>query len=108
MSPEQLQALPVPVDRRTDIYSLGASLYEAVTCALPFQAESDQEYIRAVSSETARPARALWPPVPLPLERVLGRCLEREPGRRYQSASELRTDLIRFLETPDPDRPPGR
>ncbi len=101
MSPEQLLAHRVPVDHRTDIWSLGVSLYEAVTLRLPFAGDSEQAYLAAVTSKEPAPARAGNRSVPRDLETILMKCLERDPDRRYASAATLRDDLVRFLE----DRP---
>ncbi len=101
MSPEQLLAHRARVDHRSDIWSLGVSLYEAVTLDLPFSAESEEAYLTAVSGKEPVPARRRDRAVPRDLETILIRCLERDPDRRYASAAELRDDLERFLD----DRP---
>lgn len=101
MSPEQLLAQRVTVDHRTDIYSLGVSLYEAVTLDLPYSGDSAEAYMSAVSTKEPVPARKRNRAVPKDLETVLIKCLERDPSRRYPSAAELKQDLLRYLE----DRP---
>ena len=108
MSPEQLLAQRAQVDRRTDIWSLGVSLYEAVTLDVPYSGASEEAYITAVSMRQPLPASARNPAVPRDLETVLMRCLERDPERRYGSAAELRDDLQRFLrDEPVLARRPG-
>jgi len=97
MSPEQLLAQRAQVDRRSDIWSLGVSLYEAVTLDVPYSGNSEEAYIGAVSTRDPTPARARNPEVPRDLETVLMKCLERDPERRYGSAAELKDDLLRFL-----------
>ena len=101
MSPEQLLAQRVKVDHRTDIWSLGVSLYEAVTLELPYSGDSEEAYMSAVSMKEPLPARRRNRAVPRDLETVLMECLERDPERRYATAGELKQDLVRFLE----DRP---
>jgi hypothetical protein len=101
MSPEQLLAQRVNVDRRTDIWSLGISLYEAVTLDLPYSGDSEAAYIAAVSMTEPASARTRDRTVPRDLETVLMKCLQRDPERRYATARELKDDLVRFLE----DRP---
>jgi len=108
MSPEQLLAQRAQVDRRTDIWSLGVSLYEAVTFEVPYSGASEEAYITAVSMRQPLPASARNPAVPRDLETVLMKCLERDPERRYSSAAELRDDLQRFLrDEPVLARRPG-
>jgi len=108
MSPEQLLAQRAQVDRRTDIWSLGVSLYEAVTLDVPYSGASEEAYITAVSMRQPMAASARNPAVPRDLETVLMKCLERDPERRYGSAAELRDDLQRFLrDEPVLARRPG-
>jgi hypothetical protein len=97
MSPEQLLAHRVELDHRSDIYSLGVSLYEAVTLDLPFSADSGEAYISAVSTKEPLPARKRHRAVPRDLETILMKCLERDPDKRYASAAELGSDLDCFL-----------
>ncbi len=97
MSPEQLLAQRAQVDRRTDIWSLGVSLYEAVTLDVPYSGASEEAYITAISMRQPLPASARNPSVPRDLETVLMKCLERDPERRYSSAAELSADLQRFV-----------
>ena len=98
MSPEQLLANRATVDARSDIYSFGVSLYEAVALDLPFSADSEQAYISAVSLKEPIPAGRRRRAIPRDLETVLMKCLERDPERRYASAHNLRDDLTRFLQ----------
>ena len=108
MSPEQLLAHRVKIDHRSDIWSFGVSLYEAVTLDLPYHADSDEGYISAVSSQEPTPARRRLRAVPRDLETILMKCLERDPARRYASMRDLREDLARFLEgRPVAARRPG-
>lgn len=97
MSPEQLLAHRAKVDHRSDIYSLGVSLYEALTLDLPYQADSDEAYVSLVSTKEPALPRVRNRAVPRDLETVLMKCLERDPERRYASVAGLREDLLRFL-----------
>ena len=97
MSPEQLSKGEKAVDRRTDIWSLGVSLYEAVTLDLPYEGRSEPAYISAVSATEPQPARARNAQVPRDLETVLIKCLEKDPRDRYESAAELAADLRRLM-----------
>ena len=98
MSPEQLLAQRVHVDRRTDIYSLGVTLYEALTLDLPYDAATEEAYISAVSTKEPIAPRARSRSIPRDLETIVMKCLERDRDRRYGSAGELRDDLRRWLE----------
>jgi dienelactone hydrolase len=97
MSPEQIAAGRTPIDHRTDIYSLGATLYELLTLRPPFAGERrDQLLAQILSKEPARP-RKLNRKVPVDLETICLKCLEKDPDRRYQTAKALAEDLRRYL-----------
>jgi serine/threonine protein kinase len=97
MSPEQITAGRVPVDHRTDIYSLGATLYEMLTFQPPFRGSSrDQLLAQIIQKEPARPRR-LNARIPIDLETICLKCLDKDPDRRYRTARELADDLRRYV-----------
>ena len=91
MSPEQ--ALGKVVDARSDICSLGIVLYEMLTGHRPFGGDSQAEILSSVIKDTPRPVSELNFEVPRDLPRVVTRCLEKDPARRFQSASDVRNEL---------------
>jgi predicted Ser/Thr protein kinase len=98
MSPEQAESLARPVDHRSDLYSLGASLYELATGRPVFEAATPHGIIRQiVSEEPARP-RTIRPSLPRDLETIILKCLSKDPKERYQSAHALAQDLRAVLE----------
>jgi hypothetical protein len=96
MSPEQVTA-PAKVDGRSDVYSLGVVLYEALTGEQPFRGQAHLLLEQVVHEEPC-PPRKLSDAVPRELETITLTCLAKEPGRRYQSAGTLAEDLQRWLE----------
>jgi non-specific serine/threonine protein kinase len=100
MSPEQLRG--EPLDARTDLFSLGAVLYEMVTGRRTFGAESQAESITAIL-EHEPPPLASFADAPEELQRIVSKCLEKDRERRYQSAQELASDLTNALRTVDRD-----
>jgi WD40 repeat protein/serine/threonine protein kinase len=101
MSPEQARALRLPVDHRTDIYSLGVTLYELLTLSHAFAAQDRQELLRQIACEEPEPPRRRNHAIPVDLESIVLKAMAKEPTERYLSAHELADDLRRFLE----DRP---
>ncbi len=101
MSPEQALGKPGLVDHRTDIYSLGATLYELLTLVPPFADEDRQTLLRRLADEDPRSPRQVDKSIPIELETILIKALAKSPLDRYASAREFADDLQRFLE----DRP---
>ncbi len=96
MSPEQARAASEPIDHRTDVYSLGATLYEVLTLAPPFQGRTAQETISNIISREPRSPRLYNPRIPRDLETIVMKCLRKEPSDRYASARALADDLLAF------------
>ena len=99
MSPEQ--ATGIPVDHRSDIYSLGAIMYEVFTGHPVFRAKSFGEFVVKHMNDEPVPPRDLAgaPKIPASLEMVILRCLEKDPDKRYQTVEDLRDDLSRATAT---------
>lgn len=97
MSPEQALAKRGVVDHRTDIYSLGVTLYEFLTLKPAFQGTDRQELVRWVNQEEPRAPRRINPDIPPDLETIVLKAITKEVEGRYATAQELADDLSRFL-----------
>ncbi|HEX7901912.1 MAG TPA: protein kinase [Planctomycetota bacterium] len=96
MSPEQTRG--EKLDRRTDVYSLGATLFELLSGRPPFVGANPYEVARKVLADEAVPLRQMNPRIHQDLETIVQKCLEKERERRYATAGELADELDRFLE----------
>jgi predicted esterase/predicted Ser/Thr protein kinase len=103
MSPEQGSG--DATDARSDVFALGVVLYQLLTGVRPFTGDSYWSTLRAVLRDDPKPLRDVRPDVPPELERIVGRCLEKDPAKRYPSAVEVHRDL---REIAAPSANPGR
>jgi serine/threonine protein kinase len=98
MSPEQTSRGNQPVGPASDIYSLGAILYSLLTGHPPLVADEPVVALRMIAETEPMPVRMVRPQVPIDLETICMKCLEKSPERRYPSAADLADDLTAFLE----------
>jgi eukaryotic-like serine/threonine-protein kinase len=99
MSPEQVRGKDL--DSRTDLFSLGAVLYEMATGLLPFRGESSGVIFKAILDAAPTSILRVNPDVPVDVERIINKCLEKDRNLRYQHASEIRADLQRTKRDTD-------
>jgi serine/threonine protein kinase len=93
ISPEQITGHDA--DFRSDIYTLGITLYQAVTGVLPFEKKTDYEYMNAHLHEEPLPPTALQPAIPQELEDIILKAIGKDPDKRFQSAHEFRKALLK-------------
>ncbi len=98
MSPEQAAGTEGGVDARTDVYSLGATLYEVLTLRPPFRGGSPQEICARIATEDPVAPRRYDARIPRDLETVVQKAMEKERDRRYRSAGDMARDLLLFAE----------
>jgi eukaryotic-like serine/threonine-protein kinase len=91
MSPEQVKC--APIDARSDLYSLGVSLYEMVTGQVPFRGDSNFSIMQAQLQQTPRPPIEVNPNLPEPLNQIILMAMAKDPARRFQSADAFRNAL---------------
>lgn len=97
MSPEQARGEVSRLDRRTDIYSLGATMYHLFTGQAPISGSNGLEVLSNLSTVEPRPPRSVEPDLSAELEAIILKCLEKDRSHRYDSARALIEDLDRFL-----------
>src|SRR5262245_3249470 len=97
MSPEQITAGRVPIDHRTDIYSLGATLYELLTLQPPFAGKGRDQLLAQVLHKDPKSPRRVNRKAPIDLETICLKAMDKDPDRRYQTAGELAADLRRYV-----------
>jgi serine/threonine protein kinase/tetratricopeptide (TPR) repeat protein len=97
MAPEQIAAQPDQLDVRTDVYGLGAILYECLTGRPPLQGNTVADTIRLVIEQDPIPIQTLRPGIHRDLSVICNRCLAKSPKTRFASAADLRNDLMRFI-----------
>jgi len=98
MAPEQADGRLADVGVATDVYALGATLYELLTGQPPYRGSSELQTLRLITEGHLLPPRRLQAGTPPDLEAICLKCLEFEPSRRYHSARDLADDLTAFLE----------
>src|SRR5262245_61736601 len=98
MAPEQIAAGRAPIDHRADVYSLGATLYEVLTLRPPFTGERRDQVIAQVMYKEPAGLRRLNPRVPVDLETICLKALDKDPARRYQTAGAMAEDLRRYVK----------
>ncbi|MEZ6187791.1 MAG: protein kinase [Planctomycetota bacterium] len=97
MPPEQAKGQHREMGAWSDVYAMGAILYEILTRRVPFTAKTQNELLRKIVEEDPTPPRQIRSGIPVPLERIALKALRKEPARRYQTAQAFAEDLERYL-----------
>ncbi|UCG32382.1 MAG: protein kinase [Phycisphaerales bacterium] len=98
MSPEQVGAKRIHVDARSDVYSLGATLYELLTFQPAFGGVDQSDLLSEILFKEPTPPRKVVPSVPTDLQTICLKAMEKSPGERYRTAQEMADDLNRYLQ----------
>jgi hypothetical protein len=107
MSPEQASGRAAVLDQRTDVYSLGLTIYELLTLERAIPGESREQLLRQITILEPKSPRSIDKSIPTELETILSKATAKEPSERYQTARALAEDLRRFLQDePIQARPP--
>ncbi|MCB9850887.1 MAG: protein kinase [Phycisphaerales bacterium] len=108
LSPEQARADQKAIDQRTDVYSLGVTLYELLTLRRPFRGETREQILTGIKETEPTPPRTFDEHIPKDLQTICLKAMEKEVGRRYPTAAALAEDLRRFADgRPILSRPAG-
>jgi serine/threonine-protein kinase len=106
MSPEQ--ACGEPADTRSDIYALGAVMYEMLAGRKPFQSHDTEKLLQMIALKTPPAPHEVNPEVPEALSQIVMKAMQKRPEKRYQHAHEMANDIKRYLvkgKRPQPPRP---
>ena len=98
LSPEQIETGSDPIDHRTDIYSLGVTLYELIAGRRPFGGETREQILHRIRTTEPVAPRRVNPRVPRELETICLRAMDKDPGRRFPTAAAMADDLRRFAQ----------
>lgn len=98
MAPERIRGGTAALDRRSDIYSIGATFYELIAGVPPFAGSTSLQVLVDVMERDVTPLRSVRPAVPAEIDAIIMKCVERDPARRYPSARALAEDLRRYLD----------
>ena len=109
MSPEQVSIKRIEIDARTDVFSLGVTLFELLTLSLPFEGRTTQEVMKRIQVHDPQDPRKISSRVPRDLSVICLKALEKQPEKRYASMADFAADLHRYLEGESIQaRPAGR